>query len=427
MKKFYYYFLILGIFWSPLYAQEKKMERAAEAIANNSYAEAKEILWPMTKKGRQSAELYAQLADSYYAMGELPKAAFWYQKQFFQEDEPEAEAYFRYAHSLKSIGNTTKADSLMNIFARKARGQKRAALIESRFAGKAAEGTTSYEVKIMPFNSERSDYAPAFYQEKLVFASARDTGNFYKRIHKWDHEFFTDFYSTDPESHSSEPEKIPELNSNFHESTAVFTKDGKTVYFTRNNYERGRKRDAKGVTRLKIYRAELDSHGKWQNIEALPFNSSSYSVAHPALNAEEDQLFFASDMPGGKGQSDLYVVAIHPDGSFGSVKNLAHLNTEARETFPFMSTSGILYFASDGYPGYGGLDIFKATPELESSVENLGKPVNSKFDDFSLILDPSGETGYFASNRPGTGSDDIYSFRKLEKSPNCERHQDEME
>lgn len=130
---------------------------------------------------------------------------------------------------------------------------------------------------------------------------------------------FTDFYSTDPESHSSEPEKIPELNSNFHESTAVFTKDGKTVYFTRNNYERGRKRDAKGVTRLKIYRAELDSHGKWQNIEALPFNSSSYSVAHPALNAEEDQLF-ASDMPGGKGQSDLYVVAIHPDGSFGSVK-----------------------------------------------------------------------------------------------------------
>ena len=118
-------------------------------------------------------------------------------------------------------------------------------------------------------------------------------------------------------------------------------------------------------------------------------------------------------MPGGKGQSDLYEVDINTDGSFGRVKNLEKINTEGRETFPFISQNGTLYFASDAYPGLGGLDIFKAQILADDliKIENLPAPVNSRNDDFGLIINDNTGTGYFSSNRPGMGGDDIYSFQ----------------
>jgi outer membrane protein OmpA-like peptidoglycan-associated protein len=210
------------------------------------------------------------------------------------------------------------------------------------------------------------------------------------------------------------------INSKFHESTPVFTKDGTTMYFTRNNYFDGKRgKDADRVTLLKLYRATLQDNN-WSNVIELPFNSDNYSVAHPALSVDEQTLYFASDMPGTLGQSDLFKVTINKNGTFSDPINLGpSINTEGRETFPFISQDNELYFATDGRPGLGGLDIY-VTPLVENGdftgIQNVGAPINSSTDDFGFLINSSTRTGFFTSNRAGgKGYDDIYKFTESRK------------
>ena len=161
-----------------------------------------------------------------------------------------------------------------------------------------------------------------------------------------------------------------------------------------------------------MFRATRDGDG-WKNIEELPFNSNEYSVAHPTLSVDEKKLYFASDMPGTLGLSDLFMVDINDDGTFGEPKNLGpNINTEARENFPFISYDNELYFSSEGHVGLGGLDVFVTRLDDEKQeIFNVGEPVNSPMDDFSFMINANTKKGYFASNRDGgKGDDDIYSF-----------------
>ncbi|HLW30894.1 MAG TPA: OmpA family protein, partial [Aequorivita sp.] len=165
---------------------------------------------------------------------------------------------------------------------------------------------------------------------------------------------------------------------------------------------------------LKIYRATKKENGKWGNVEELPFNSDHFNTAHPMLNAEETEMYFASDRPGGSGGSDLWKVSLTEDG-FGTPVNLgATINTEGRETFPFMAADNVLYFSSDGRPGLGGLDVFAVQIKADGTytdIQNVGEPINSTWDDFAYIIDADTRQGFFSSNRPGAiGNDDIYRF-----------------
>jgi outer membrane protein OmpA-like peptidoglycan-associated protein len=210
-----------------------------------------------------------------------------------------------------------------------------------------------------------------------------------------------------------------EVHTRLHESTSVVTKDGTTMYFTRNNFFDGRrKKDEEGIIRLKIYSAEYVD-GEWTNIVELPFNSDSYSVAHPMLSPDEKKLYFVSDMTGSLGASDIFVTEIIGDGTYGPIQNLgSNVNTIGRETFPYITEEGVLYFSSDGHQGLGGLDVFatKITyNDYSQPVVNVGRPVNSPKDDFSFIYRANDKTGYFASNREGgMGGDDIYEFVETE-------------
>jgi len=174
----------------------------------------------------------------------------------------------------------------------------------------------------------------------------------------------------------------------------------------------GFKTDTTGQVRLKIFRAQMDANGNWRDIEELPFNDDSYSAAHPALSADEKVLYFASDMPGTRGMSDIFKIDINGDGGFGIPSNMgSHVNTEGRETFPFVTAQGVLYFSSDGHLGLGGLDVFATGEVLKNKVINLGKPINSPSDDMTFIIDESTGKGFFASNRDGgKGDDDLYTF-----------------
>jgi outer membrane protein OmpA-like peptidoglycan-associated protein len=260
-------------------------------------------------------------------------------------------------------------------------------------------------------NTSNLEFSPTFYQNGIVFASSRIAG---KKDKKIDETFFELFYSeTDG---NGEPLKARafslQVNSFLHEGPVTFNRTGDKIFFTRNNIKKGlQKADSKGVTRLKIYEAQKGIYD-WEDIEELPFNSDEFSCAHPTLSADGNKLYFSSDRPGGLGGMDVWMVE-KTDDFWGQPINMGDkINTEGHDVFPFMHTSGNLFFASNGHGGKGGLDLFMANVMIEDTdVKNLGTPFNSESDDLGLILSPDGESGYFASNREGgVGKDDIYYF-----------------
>jgi outer membrane protein OmpA-like peptidoglycan-associated protein len=419
----YTVFLVLFVFKSV--AQTRSIANADKKYNKYAYIDAIATYEKVAEKGYKDEKMFQRLGNAYYFNGELTKAVKWYDALFEMNNQQESEYYYRYAQTLKSTGNYGKADEMLELFNQKASNDKRGLLFEKNknYLEQIKINSGRFEIADAGINSKYSDYGGSFLDNKLVFASARDTGGIIKKRFKWTNRSFTNLYSVELKADGSvgSPERFDrKINSKVNESTPVFTKDGTTMYFTRNNFLNGSKgKDDKRITLLKLYKASLVD-GKWTGITELPFNSNQYSVAHPALSVDEKKLYFASDMPGTLGQSDLYSVMINSDGSFGTPQNLGEtINTEGRETFPFISGDNELYFASDGRPGLGGLDVFVSTIKSDSTfgeVQNIGAPINTKQDDFAFLLDSKSRTGFFSSNRDGgNGYDDIYRFSETRK------------
>lgn len=423
MKLSYFAFLILLLFASPIWSQ--KWERMGhKQFQEMAYSDAIKSFEKAVEKGTSNLQIYTKLADAYYFNANYQGSAKWYQVLFKKGKNISAVHYFRYAQSLKSIGENEKAETIFTDMKSKFPDKNTDFYnIEKGFSTNKINNSGRYKIKITSFNSSVADFVPSYFGSQLVFASARDTGIVFKRNHSWTNQSFTDLYVVNPDSINENPEQFSKsINSKFNESTAVFTKNGLTMYFTRNNFENKKRGfDENQSTLLKIYKAEKKDE-KWVVIGALPFCNDSFNVAHPALSPDEKRLYFASDMPGGFGQSDLYQVEINSDGAFGTPENLgATINTFGRETFPFVSAKNELYFASDGWDGFGGLDVFVAhTPDnfSFSLPQNLGEPLNSRMDDFGFIINTASKKGFFTSNRSGgMGMDDIYAFEEKTELP----------
>ncbi|PKA97052.1 outer membrane protein OmpA-like peptidoglycan-associated protein [Flavobacteriaceae bacterium MAR_2009_75] len=404
------------------YSQSKKVEKAENEFDKYAYQSAIESYEDLVADGFNDEEIFKNLGNANYLNAQYEEASSWYSKLFMIEDaDIEPEYMYRYAQSLKSTGEYTAADTWMKKFDSAQGDDVRAKKFANQqdYLNKIENLSGRYDIQNISINSPESDFAPSLFGKNLVFSTARDTGTTSRNIHEWTNRSFLNLYRAGINDNGtfSSASKLPKtMNKKTHESSTSFTKDGSVVYFTRNNSQNGKfARDEKGVSRLKIYRADIDGE-EWTNIQELPFNSDSYSTAHPSLSADETKLYFASDMEGSIGASDIFVVDINGDGTYGSPKNMGDIiNTEARETFPFISQNNVLYFASDGHPGLGGLDIFAVQVENDetSEVLNIGKPVNSEQDDFSFIINESSGIGFFASNRAGgQGGDDIYSLQE---------------
>lgn len=411
-------------------AQKAVLNRAEKNYNQYAYVDAISIYEKVAESGYKDEKMFQRLGNAYYFNAELTKAVKWYEALFSLNKEQEPEYFYRYAQSLKSIGDYAKSDIMLEVFNQKTKTDTRGVLFENNknYLEQIKLNSGRFEISDIGINSRQSDYGSTIFNNKLVFASARDTGIVARKTFKWTNKSFTNLYAAELKSDGSLENPVrfeKKINSKLNESTPVFTKDGKTMYFTRNNFLSGKKgKDSKRITLLKLYKADF-VNDKWTNITELPFNSDQFSVAHPALSADEKTLYFASDMPGSLGQSDLYSVEIKSDGTFGKPQNLGPtINTEGRETFPFVSGDNELYFASDGRPGLGGLDIFVAKIKADSGfndIQNIGEPVNTKFDDFAFIIESSTRKGFFSSNKEGgRGSDDIYKFSETRKL-DCEK------
>jgi outer membrane protein OmpA-like peptidoglycan-associated protein/tetratricopeptide (TPR) repeat protein len=424
------YAIMLSFFFFKAAAQQALLDKAEKEYNNYAYADAIEIYEKLAAKGVEDEKMFQRLGNAYYFNAELPKAAIWYDRLFAVNPQQEQEYLYRYAQSLKSVADYEKADKVLEEFNKKSNTDSRGILFQynRNYLEQIKMNSGRFEIAAAQVNSESSEFGSAFLDNSLVFSSARRIENKEGKTFKWTNKNFTNLYIAPINANGNTGSPVPlnkEINSKFNESTPAFTKDGQTMYFTRNNYLDGRRgKDDKKITLLKLYKASL-IEGKWANIVELPFNSDKYSTAHPALSLDEKKLYFASDMPGTFGQSDLFSVLINADGSYGRPENLGpQINTEGRETFPFISADNELYFATDGRPGLGGLDIVVSKINEKGTfdeVQNIGEPVNTKYDDFAFIINSSTRRGYFSSNRKGgMGSDDIYSFTETRKLV-CER------
>ncbi len=420
LRKILFTLLLLFISVLSSLGQDKALEMANYKYDQYSFVPAIDIYKKVLDKGFVSDDLLKKLGNSYYFNADYKEAANIYKRLLAEyNSEVTPDYYFRYVQCLRSLGEYDLAQEVMIKFADVI--SKNDTVKDFNYDQNYLEEIkkNSGRCKVAPFeyNTIYSEFAPTFYKNGLIFSSDRDTGNLARYRHSWNSKDFLDLYKIHADS-SSENKVVKlqnPINTRWHESTSVVTKDGSTLYFTRNNYRDGKLlKDDKGVVGLKIFQAQLENE-EYTVVTELPFNSDDYSVAHPALSPDEKTLYFVSDMPGTLGESDLFKVQINEDGTFSNPENLGTaVNTNARETFPFISREGVLYFSSDGHLGLGGLDIFAIkliNIAQRSAVKNLGEPINSKLDDFTFIFDDTTKFGYFASNREnGLGNDDIYSF-----------------
>ncbi|MEM5565561.1 OmpA family protein [Psychroserpens sp. AS72] len=422
------FILALSLVFSSGYAQKGKIRQASKEYDNLAYLKTSEILLEVAEKGYTSVDLLQKLANSFYFNNQMEEAAKWYGELMAMNENIDAEYYFRYAQALKSVENYEESDKWMKKFAESDRSDLRGRAFSSTvdYLTMIEEVSRDFDVVNLDINTEVSDFGTTQYQNQLIFASSRGGGQKYK----WNEQPYLDLFSAEKQEDGSygNVEKLDsEINTKFHESTVAFTPDDQVMYFTRNNYFNNKyKKSEDGTNRLKLFKATLNEHGDWYNIESVHFNSDEYSVAHPTINVQGTKLYFASDMEGTIGMSDIFVVEIKADGSLGDPVNLGqNVNTEGQETFPFVNSEGDLYLSSNGFNGLGGLDVFvirdfenKFEAHQPMALENIGKPINSSMDDFGYYENLGTKEGFFTSNRDGgKGDDDIYSFI----IPECEQ------
>ena len=410
--------LVLMLIGFQGYSQERKVEKAEAAFKTKSYIDAAAIYEKVADNGYMSESLLQNLGDSYYFNGKYEEASKWYSKLFAMNSEQSSVYLLRYAQSLKATGEKSLGEDYYAKYLVGEEGIGAHKLTLEQYQKLIEDNSGRYTIRKVPFNSDGVDFGVGYLEsDKIVFASTRNSGVLQNRVSAWDGLSYMDLYEVSVENDTvyGSPKALKgDVNGKYHESTACFSKDGKTIYFTRTNYKKNKSED--DLLHLKIFKATLEND-KWVNEEELSINSDNYNTAHPMLNALEDRLYFASDRPGGKGQTDLYYVNFNEDGNLGEVVNLGDtINSPGRESFPFISEEGALYFSSDGHLGLGGYDVFYVNMNTEGvfigNVLNVGSPINSSYDDVSYVV--RDEKGYISSNRSASLEeevyDDIYSF-----------------
>jgi outer membrane protein OmpA-like peptidoglycan-associated protein len=454
---------LLGLaFWSlTVQAQSARLRAANKQFDNLSYVGAvrayEDFLRVDKKKDpAETREAMIKLGYSYRRLNDFRNAERAYGELVKAYTDLDSEIYLYYAQALAANKKYRESQKMYSQYGEK-QGQDlrgRRFTVSYMDMNRFYQDSSSYKLYDLPINSRQADFSPMYYKGGLVFVSARDESGPVKRVFSWNQTPFLDLYfhpdtnqlrvpnpepvravkssvlggggdaKTDAPEGDAETAPLTKaeifsrtLNTKYHEGPMTFTKDQSFIVFTRNNSSKGKSgKSSDGVRKLKLY-SSVNKGGKWVDIQEVPFNSNEYSVGHPAFSADNTKMYFVSDMPGGYGGTDIYVVEYN-NGQWGTPVNMGkEINTEGNEMFPFASEDESLYFSSDGHEGLGGLDVFVA--ELKDGiayrgVQNVGAPINSEKDDFGFITDKNRTTGYVSSNRKkGISDDDIYSFRRV--------------
>ncbi len=413
--------LLLFVFPDELFAQNRRLERAERAFELRQYDEAVDLYRRAYNRvrrrdRREATRLIFQIALCHRYTNNHRMAEAWFNRAV-RSNYPDPIAILYLADAMMNNGKYEDALEQYQKYAEKVpddwRGPRGIASVE--LALQLMEEPNEYDVEaIRLFNSRYDDFTPAFADHRatiLIFASSRDEA-LGRDNDPWTGNKHTSFFITfqDRAGDWGRPRLLDEgpINTEYNEGSPSVNAPATEMFFTRcvraEDVDMG----------CRIYKASRDG-ANWTNPQIVPLtNDSMVTVGHPAISPDELELYFASDMQGSIGDMDIWVVRRNsPGGEFGQPENLGEpVNTKGTEMFPYVHEDGSLYFASDGHPGMGGLDIFRTslTPDGWTEPENLGTPINSPADDFGIVFKPGLEQGFFSSNRGRTGSYDIHSF-----------------
>ncbi|HHG85832.1 MAG TPA: hypothetical protein ENJ82_13880, partial [Bacteroidetes bacterium] len=377
------YVLIVALLFSVGTSAIAQLKRANRRFDQLAYARAIFLYEKGLKKKSGNLEAMARLADCYRLTSDSKHAENWY-KQVTKNRKSDPKNCFYYGQALMNNRKWEEASKWFEKYLDKKPGDKLAerALWSSKNHHEFVRDSSLYTVVPTNLNTAEADFGPSFYMDKeLVFASARKPGRF---EHSWTNRSFLDLYRADFSANRQglgEAKRLDgQVNSKLHEGGQTFSSDGQVMFFSRNNFHRGKVgHSSEGVVRLKTFRADLKG-GKWKNVTGIPFNDDEYSIGHPSLSSDGKTLYFVSDMPGGEGGTDLYKVKLSlKEELWGEPENLGpEINTSGNEMFPWISQDGHLYFASDGHEGLGGLDIFQVKNLAGNGIKvsNMGYPIN---------------------------------------------------
>ncbi len=413
--------ILIAIFTVQMSFAQKK-SRADRFFEKGDYINAaKEYEQQLDKEG-YSKEILQNIATAYYNTFQF-KEAYRYLKmlkkgRFYQKDKSYDNSYnFMLYQVLASLGKYQSSVKILDAYKRN----------EGDLSLNASDAITTieafklkdddYTIQETQFNTDASEFGAVKIDSTIYFTSDRGTGsNFMGKKYEWTHRSYLDIYSVkvnEALTPTSEIEALEStINTKLHEGNFCFSADGNTIYFSKSNSEKGKnKYDSLGTNVVYLYKS-VKVDGVWSKSEKLPFNNKEYSIEHPALSVDNMILYVASNKPGGYGDFDIYSIAINTDGTYGTPMNMGPIiNTPHREQFPFVRNDGALFFSSNGHLGLGMMDIFVS--ELQgltyTKPVNLGAPINSSFDDFSISY-YNDTDGFFASNRLHKTDDDIFSF-----------------
>lgn len=402
---------------SSLDLEIQRAQRAFNARKYNTAAAQFKRIYPKVKVEEKQNEILFMMAESYRRANNFKQAFEWYEK-LVNTKYPNPKILYSYGLLLKNFERYEEASRAFYDYLFEMPGDSNA-IREIQSCGVVQQWKAKpqkFDIKnASELNTPVSDYAPYFAGGKLFWASSRPeaTGN---EVFEWTGQKCSDFFeATLSNGVWSKIQNVKgAVNTNFNEGVACIDSTLSTMYFTQCNGI-----DGKGMN-CKIYVSYLQNN-TWGEPRMLPFCSDSFSVGHPAISADGKQLFFASDMQGGFGEKDIYAVSYDMvRDKWGTPQNLGpNVNTVEDDMFPFVDETGKLYYASKGFTGMGGLDLYVTFDSAGAYVKarNMQYPINSGGDDFGITFIPSsqvrenGAIGYYSSNREGgKGDDDIYSI-----------------
>lgn len=402
----------------------QSMTEIERKMLKYQFVESIELLEKVIEKdGKYSTIAKGKIADCYRHLNQ-PDSAVKYYEVFLDKDSTQKEAYFHYALMLRNIGDYEKAQSNFLYYNNLVPDNNLNASLYAQYCEDIIPMISKkgeYRIEnLKNINTEFAEFSPIIYRDQLLFTSDKPREDKKGKTYGWTGNSYLNLYSSNLHSEGEvDPfmadESNPfdaQLNSPYHDGSASFSSDFNTIYFTRTIREKAGEGDYEMPTIvLKIYKAEF-KNGTWTEPEPFYLNSKEYSVGHPALSADDQYLYFVSDMPGGIGETDLYVCELK-DGNWTNAKNLGpEINTEGNEMFPFVDTQNNLHFSSNGRFGYGGLDLY-SVENVDGNWQDvvlLDPPLNTSYDDFGLSF-INDKKGFLSSNRPqGKGNDDIYAF-----------------
>jgi len=402
-------FIFVCLFVNSALAQSRYIKQGNKHFYKFNYLRASDYYEGIKDK---TIDVERNLAKSYNMIGDFDNAEVTYSR-IIENPQSNFQDYWNYFQVLLKKTEYEDAMSLLDTLYKLNPEDSRVILyLENKeYYISLLSNKYNFLIRNLKMNTSEQDFGTAYFKDnKIVYTSSNRKNSFIKSLWPGNHLKYLNVYVSDVDDNDELVNRQifkKELRKKYHDGPVCFNKDFSLMAVTRNNY---RNKASDGTRNLQLFISEFVD-GQWSNLVAFPYNNPEYSVGQACFSNDGKYLYFISDMPGGKGGTDIYRIERRKDKSWGALENLESINTEGNEMFPYFHSSGMFFFSSDGHPGLGGLDIFmsKLTDGIPKNIKNIGYPLNSNLDDFAFMIDKSLMYAYFSSNRiDGEGSDDIY-------------------